>query len=111
MGGDAALRYFRRARDAVVVTGGDRSDVQTAAIEAPGVRALVLTGGHRPSGAVLGRAEEAGLPVLSVSGDTLSTVERAESVVREGRTRDERTVETVRGLLTDHADVDALLGD
>jgi len=60
MGGDEALRYFRRARDAAVITGGDRADVQTAALEASGVACLVLTGGHRPSGAVLGKAADAG---------------------------------------------------
>lgn len=109
MGGEEALRHFRRSRDAAVITGGDRSDVATAAVEANSVRCLVLTGGHRPSGSVLGRAEEAGLPVLSVAGDTLTTVDRAEDVVRGGRTRDARTVELMRELLETHADVDALL--
>lgn len=110
MSGDAALRQFRRTTDAAVITGGDRADVQTAAIEAPGVTCLVLTGGHRPSGAVLGRAEEAGLPVLVVDADTLTTVERAEAVVSGGRTRDAYAVERMGELLTAHADVDAILG-
>jgi hypothetical protein len=109
MSGEEALRFFRRTTDAAVITGGDRSDVHTAAIEAPGVHCLVVTGGHRPPAAVLGRAEERGLPVLALSGDTMSTVERAEEVVRGGRTRDERTVRTMRDLLTEHADLDVLL--
>ncbi|MFB6127521.1 MAG: phosphotransacetylase family protein [Halolamina sp.] len=108
MSGDEALRYFRRTKDAAVITGGDRSDIHTAALEAPGVKALVLTGGHQPSGAVLGKAEERGVPVVAVTGDTLSTVERAESVVRSGRARDRETVETMRSLLGDHADLTAL---
>jgi BioD-like phosphotransacetylase family protein len=110
MSGDQALQYFRRTRDAAVVTGGDRSDIHTAALEAPGVKALVLTGGHRPAGAVLGKAEREGVPVLLANGDTLSVIERAEDVVRTGRTRDERTVEVMRDLLFDHSDVDAILG-
>ncbi|UIP01430.1 phosphotransacetylase family protein (plasmid) [Halobaculum sp. CBA1158] len=110
MGAEEALRHFRRARDAAVITGGDRSDIATAAIEATSVRCLVLTGGHRPSGSVLGKATEAGLPVLSVPSDTLTTVDRAEDVIRSGRTRDERTVEVMRDLLETHADVAALLG-
>ena len=109
MGGDAALRHFRRARDAAVITGGDRSDVQTAALEAPGVRCLVLTGGHRPSSAVLGKATEAGMPVLALNTDTLTAIERAENVVRSGRTRSPETVEVMRGLLREHADADRLL--
>jgi len=109
MGGDAALRHIRRRRDVAVITGGDRSDVLTAAIDAGGVSCLVLTGGHRPSGAILGKAETAGVPVLLVDTDTLTAVERAEDVVHDGRTRDAETVATMRELLTDHADVAAIL--
>ncbi|MFB6129940.1 MAG: phosphotransacetylase family protein [Salinigranum sp.] len=110
MGGDAALRYFRRTKDAAVITGGDRSEIHAAALEAPGVKCLVLTGGRRPPSAILGRAEEHGVPVLVVNADTLTTIERAEAVVRGGRTNDERAVSRVRDLLFDHADVDALIG-
>ena len=111
MGGDEALRYFRRARDAAVITGGDRSDIHTAALEASGVKCLILTGGHRPSSAVLGKAAEAGTPILQINTDTLTAVERAESVVRSGRTRDQQTVETMAGLLTERVDIEALIGD
>ncbi len=111
MSAEGALSHLRRSRDAALITGGDRADLQTVALEAAGVRALVLSGGIRPSGAVVGAAEEAGVPVLVVGSDTRSTVERAEDVVRSGRTRDERTVEAMGQLLADHADIDALLGD
>src|SRR6056297_3268650 len=110
MGGDEALRYFRRARNAAVITGGDRSDIHTAALEASGVKCLILTGGHRPSPAILGRAAEANTPVLRINTDMLTAVERAESVVRSGRTRDRRTVETMADLLGERVDVDALIG-
>lgn len=110
MGGDAALRHFRRARNAAVITGGDRSDVQTAALEAPGIRCLMLTGGHRPSSAVLGKATEADMPVLALNTDTLTAIERAEDIVRGGRTRSPETVAVMRDLLREHADVDGLLG-
>ncbi|WP_115863837.1 phosphotransacetylase family protein [Halorussus litoreus] len=110
MSGDSALRHLRRTKDAALVTGGDRPDLQRVALEAPGVKVLILTGGFRPPGAVLGTAEQKGVPVLLVQSDTLTTVERAEDVIRSGRTRDAETVETMRGLLHDHADVDAILG-
>lgn len=109
MGRDAALSGFRRAREAAVITGGDRSDIQTAALGAPGIECLLLTGGHRPSGAVVGRAEEAGKPVLLVQGDARTTVDRAESVVRSGRTRDLGAVERMGDLLADAVDLDGLL--
>jgi BioD-like phosphotransacetylase family protein len=109
MSGDSALRHLRRTKDAALVTGGDRPDLQRVALEAPGVKCLILTGGFRPPGAILGAAEEKGVPVLLVQSDTLTTVERAEDVVRSGRTRDAETVERMRELLHDHADVDAIL--
>ncbi|QSW98664.1 phosphotransacetylase family protein [Haloterrigena alkaliphila] len=110
MGADSALRHFRRTKDAAVITGGDRAEIHTAALEAPGVRCLILTGGHRPSGAVTGQAAKRGMPILSVQTDTLTTVERAEDIVRSGRTRDAETVERMAELLTDHAAVDSILG-
>ncbi len=110
MSGEEALRYFRRTRNAAVITGGDRSEIHAAAIEAPGVKCLVVTGGHRPSATVLGKATAAGVPVLAVTADTLSTVERAEDVVRSGRTRDAETVRRMRQLLEDHADIETILG-
>ncbi|GAA0518544.1 hypothetical protein SAMN04488066_12436 [Halorubrum aquaticum] len=109
MGGDEALRHFRRARDAAVITGGDRADVQTAALDASGVKCLVLTGGHRPSGAVLGRAAEAGTAVLAVNTDTATAIDRVEAVISGGRTRDARTVDRMAELLEAHVDVDALV--
>jgi BioD-like phosphotransacetylase family protein len=110
MSADEALRYFRRTKDAAVITGGDRADIQTAALEAPGIRCLVLTGGRRPPTAVLGTATERGVPVMLAAADTVSTLERAEEVIRSGRTRDERTVAVMSDLLRAHADLDALLG-
>jgi len=109
MGADTALTHLRRTRHAALITGGDRSDIQTAALEAPGVNCLVLTGGIDPAGAVVGRATEAGVPVLLVNSDTLTTVDRAADVLDQGRTRDRSTVERVRELLVEHADVEAIL--
>lgn len=109
MSADAALRYFRRTTNAAVITGGDRSEIHSAALEAPGVKCLVLTGGFRPSNAIIGTAEQRDVPILLVQSDTLTTVERMESIVHGGRTRDARTVDRMRDLLFEHADVDALL--
>ncbi len=110
MSGDSALRHLRRTKDAALITGGDRPDLQRVALEAPGVKCLILTGGYRPPGAIIGKAEEKGVPVLLVQSDTLTTVERAEDVIRSGRTRDAETVETMAELLHDHADVEAIVG-
>jgi hypothetical protein len=109
MSADDALHQFRRTRDAAVITGGDRPEIHSAALEAPGIKCLVLTGGFEPPSAVLGRAEEAGVPVVLVQSDTITTVERCEGVIRSGRARDQRTVERMRSLLVDGADADGIL--
>jgi len=109
MGGNSALERFRRSRDAVMVTGGDRAEVQTAALEASGIKALLLTGGFRPPSAVLGRAEEENVPVMLVQSDTRTTIDRIEDVLHAGRTRDGSTVAKMQELLDDGVDVRSLL--
>ncbi len=109
MGSSSALENFRRTRNAVVITGGDRSDVQRSALEASGVKCLLLTGGYRPPGALLGKAEEVGVPVLLVNSDTRTTIDRTESVIDAGRTRSRETVERMETLLSEAVDVADLL--
>ena len=111
MGSDAALRHFRRMRNAAMITGGDRSEIQAAALEAPGIESIVLTGGLRPSGAILGKAAEADVPILLVQSDTKVTVDRIEDVLSTGRTRDPETVQLMVDLLADHADLEGLFAD
>ena len=110
MGSDTALRHFRRLQSAAMVTGGDRSDIQAAALQAPGIECLVLTGGLRPSGAILGKATDAGVPVLLVQSDTRAVVDRVENVLDTGRTQDVGTVERMVELLGAHADLNGLVG-
>jgi BioD-like phosphotransacetylase family protein len=110
MGSNAAFDQFRRTRNAVVITGGDRSDIQTTALEASGIEALVLTGGHRPSKAVIGKAEDRGVPILLVQSDTRTSIDRVEEALRSGRTRSEAAIERMETLINDAVDVERLLG-
>jgi hypothetical protein len=109
MSASEAHGRLRQVRDAALVTGGDRPDMQTVALEAAGIVCLVLTGGISPPDAVLGRAESAGVPILSVRTDTRTTIDRVEDVIRAGRTRDADTVAKMGELLADYADIDAML--
>ena len=109
MGAESALAQFRRTKDAVVVTGGDRPEIQRAAIEAPGVRAVVLTEGQEPPGAVISAAEDRGVPLLLVDGDTLDTIDRLERLIQGGRVPDADTVDLIADLLRDHSDAPDLL--
>jgi BioD-like phosphotransacetylase family protein len=81
---DSAIEYFQRTMNKAVITGGDRSDIQLAALETS-TRCLVLTGDLEPSPFIVGRAEEERVPVVLVPHDTLRTVEIIEGVF--GKTR------------------------
>lgn len=84
MGADTALAFFRRLPNKAVITGGDRADLQIAALETS-TSCLILTGNVRPAQAVIDRATQRNVPILMVTGDTLSVVQRAESLA--GRLR------------------------
>jgi len=81
---ESALPHFRRTMRKAVITGGDRADIQAAALETS-TTALVLTGNLQPSSTILRHAEDRGVAVLLVPFNTLETVERVEKVF--GKTR------------------------
>ncbi|KXA93868.1 hypothetical protein AKJ38_02720 [candidate division MSBL1 archaeon SCGC-AAA259I14] len=109
MTGEDALRYLRRVKDTAFITGGDRSDIQRAALESPGIKCLILTGGFEPPGAIIGKAEEKNIPILVVQSDTLTAVETAEEIIRTGRTRKVQDVEIMKNLIKENIDLDAIL--
>lgn len=76
---ESALRYFRKVANKAVITGGDRSDIQLAALETP-TKCLILTGELYPNASILGRAQEVGVPIVVVRSDTACTIEVCENL-------------------------------
>lgn len=103
-----SLQVFRKRANKVVVTGGDRADIQIAALETS-TKALVLTGGHRPSPLVLGQAEEMGIPIIMVKYDTATTVELVDEAIGRQRFHDRNKIETIKQIVKDNIDLDLLL--
>lgn len=101
MGQERALRFFRAKANKAVITGGDRADIQMAALETP-TRCLVLTGNMEPPAAVLGRAEELGIPIILVPYDTLTTTAKIEAVLGRMRLDEPQKVERMRALLAEN---------
>lgn len=101
MGAEAALSHFRRRPNKAVFTGGDRSDLQLAALETS-TTALVLTGNIRPAPTVIDRAEERGVPIILLPDDTLTAVERAEAVFGSIRFKQAAKVQRYNKLLTEY---------
>lgn len=79
MTADAALSRFRRYSNKAVVTGGDRTDIQLAALETS-TTCLILTGNLRPSPLIIKQAEEFGVAVLLVRLNTMETIDKIERV-------------------------------
>jgi BioD-like phosphotransacetylase family protein len=107
MSQEHSLSVFRKRRNVCVVVGGDRSDIQLAAIEAK-ARCLILTGKLYPSSIILSKAEESGIPVILVSTDTFTTAERADMIIRSARTHEAKKLERLRELIDCYVDLPRL---
>jgi BioD-like phosphotransacetylase family protein len=104
---EGALSYFRRKPNKAVITGGDRADIQLAALETS-TRCLILTGNLYPSPVVLNRAEELGVPVLLVDMDTLSTIEIIEGYFGRSRFQQPQKIAHFAELLNEHFNFEML---
>jgi BioD-like phosphotransacetylase family protein len=104
---DSALTYFRRKPNKAVITGGDRPDIQLAALETS-TKCLVLTGNLQPSPIIIGRAEELGVPMLLVRQDTLSAVEVIERFFGKTRFHQEKKILRFEEMLEDRFDFERL---
>jgi BioD-like phosphotransacetylase family protein len=104
---ESALRVFRRVPKKAVVTGGDRSDIQLAALETS-TRCLVLTGDLYPSQPIVIRAEECNVPIIVVPGDTQSTVEKFEAILGALSIRNDKKLDRAFELVEQTVDFGAI---
>lgn len=104
----SAMKYFDRSRNMAVVTGGDRTDIQLAALE-KSTHCLILTGQLPPAPMVLSRAEDLEVPVLSVDLDTLATVEIIDQTFGQVRLHEPIKVQCVTQLMTKHFQLDRFI--
>ena len=105
---NSALKYFRRGHNMAVVTGGDRTDIQLAALETS-THCLILTGQIPPTDAILSRAEDLEIPILSVDLDTLTTVEIIDQTFGQVRLHEPIKVQCVKQLMEQHFETDLVL--
>ena len=104
---ESALRVFRRVPNKAVVTGGDRSDIQLAALETS-TRCLVLTGDLYPSPQIIIRAEECSVPIIVVPSDTQRTVEKFESILGALSIRNKNKLERAVQLVEQTVDFETM---
>jgi len=108
MGQEQALKFFRRKTNKAVITGGDRADVQLAALETP-TKCLILTGNFQPSTVVLGRAEELGVPMILVNFDTLTAVEKVGEIIGHVRFHEIKKINKIVDVVREYINIDRLL--
>ena len=105
---NAALEYFRRGQHKAVVTGGDRTDLQLAALETS-TSCLILTGHVSPQPLIINRAEDLEVPILTVDSDTLTTVEIVDQTFGNVRLQEQIKVDCIQQLMEQEFDCDRLL--
>ncbi|MEM6613457.1 MAG: phosphotransacetylase family protein [Cyanobacteria bacterium P01_C01_bin.72] len=105
---NSALGYFRQRENMAVVTGGDRTELQMAALETS-THCLILTGRIPPQDLIIERAESLEIPVLSVDTDTLTTVEVVDNAFGKVPLGEEMKVRQIKRLMQQNFDFDRLL--
>jgi BioD-like phosphotransacetylase family protein len=91
---EGALKYFRAQTNKAVITGGDRADIQLAALETP-TKILILTGSLYPDISVISAAQSKNVPIMVVADDTMTVVNKMDSAVRKVSVRGKRIEESI----------------
>ncbi|NER81220.1 MAG: phosphotransacetylase family protein [Leptolyngbya sp. SIO1D8] len=105
---NAALRFFGQGTHQAVVTGGDRRDLQIAALETS-THCLILTGQIEPGKDVIAFAQDKEVPILSVATDTLTTVERIDTLFGHVPLNNPDKVPLITEVLSKKIDVERLI--
>jgi len=104
MTADAALARFRKQTNKAVITGGDRTDIQLAALETS-TTCLVLTGNLQPSPLIIKQADEFGVSVLLVPTNTMETVNAIEDIFGKTRLGQPAKLAKFQELMSEYVDI------
>ncbi len=107
MTAEAALHRFREYTNKAVITGGDRTDIQLAALETS-TTCLILTGNLQPSPLIVKQAEDFGVAVLLVRENTMETIEAIERIFGKTRLGQPDKLAEFESILADNMDFDRL---
>lgn len=105
---DSALSYFRRIPNKAVITGAHRSDIQLAAMETS-TKCIILTGGLYTNDVVIGKAQSKSIPIISVTEDTFTTVNRIETIMGKTRLRGKGKIARTKELIDTEFDLKRFL--
>jgi BioD-like phosphotransacetylase family protein len=98
------LTHFRRNKNAAVIVGGDRSDVQLVALEG-GCPCLVLTGNLYPNDIIITRSEVLEIPIIIVREDTFTVAKKMEAILERHKLRDMIKIRQGASLVAHNVDI------
>ena len=107
---ESSLKDTHRLPRKAMITGGDRSDMLTAAL-ATDISCLILTGGLYPARHVLAKADELKVPVLLVGHSTAVTAELVDRLIARIDPNDAEKIEHIADLVRRHVNLEAVWGD
>lgn len=100
---ESAMRYFRKAKNELIITGGDRTDIIFAGLEA-GASALILTGNLYPSVKIIPRADDLSVPIILVPYDTHTTLQQVQGIVGRIKPADKKRIARAKRLVKENVD-------
>ncbi len=110
MSAETAIKPMRRVPRKALITGGDRADIQLAALSTD-TSCLILTGGLKPARTVLSKAEELKVPVLLVDQSTMVTAEMVDHVIARLDAGDKEKIELIENLVRENVDLSRVFAD
>jgi len=98
------MTYFKKNKDAAIIVGGDRSDLQLVALEGK-CPCLILTGNLYPNDIILTRAEALEIPIITVRDDTYTVAKNMENILSSIKVRDDFKILHGEKLIQSHLDL------
>ncbi len=109
MSPQSALKYFRETKNAALITGGDRSDLLSVALDNQNIKCLILTGNLEPEKFVVDKAEKMKVPVILVSEDTLTTMYKLREIFGKARLKGDEKVKKIVELVKSYVNLDEIM--
>lgn len=104
MSPQVAVRYMRRAKKKAVITGGDRTEIQLAALST-NTSCIILTGGITPIRTVTARADELKIPILLTNEDTLAAAEVIDHLIARIDPKDKEKIDIITKSIRNNVDL------
>jgi len=103
----SALKYFKNIHNKAVITGGDRGELQLAALETS-TRCLILTGDLQPHNNIVMTAMAKKVPIIVVPYDTLTTADKFTTVLGHVSLKGQDKIDRALSIVNECVQFDAI---